>query len=112
MSTINESRKSANAVGVGREFIILSGWVNLLWLLYAIAFGLGDGGNIIGVTGSAIFIGMLDVLLLPVVSFGFLVPSRNWDFSKLQLDFSEYRGIRHGGNLQVKEDIPPTGGVV
>jgi bacteriorhodopsin len=107
MSTINESRESAEVIGIGRDYMILSGWVNLLWLLYPIAFGLSDGGNIIGVTGSAIFYGVLDVLLLPVVSVGFLVLSRKWHFGKLQLDFSEYRGIRHSGNLQV-ESFPPT----
>ncbi|PMD19281.1 family A G protein-coupled receptor-like protein [Hyaloscypha hepaticicola] len=91
MSTINESRESAEVLGIGLDYIILSGWVNLLWLLYPIAFGLSDGGHVIGVTGGFIFFGILDVLLLPVVSIGFLILSRKWDFSKLQLDFSEYR---------------------
>jgi bacteriorhodopsin len=111
MSTINESRESAAALGIGRDYTILSGWVNLVWLLYPIAFGLSDGGQVIGVTGGAIFFGVLDVLLLPVVSVGFLVLSRKWDFGKLQLDFSEYRGVRHGGNLQLEDDIQATGGI-
>ncbi|CZR55478.1 related to putative plasma membrane protein YRO2 [Phialocephala subalpina] len=102
MSTINESRESAEAIGIGRDYIILAGWVNLLWLLYPIAFGLSDGGNVIGVTESFIFFGVLDVLLLPVVSVGFLILSRNWDFGKLQLDFCEYRGVREAGAVREK----------
>ncbi|KAE9370343.1 family A G protein-coupled receptor-like protein [Stipitochalara longipes BDJ] len=94
MSTLNESHESAAILGIGRDYRILSVWVNVLWLLYPVAFGLSDGGNVIGVTGSFIFFGILDVLLLPVTSIGFLVFARKWDFAKLQLDFSEYRGVR------------------
>jgi len=103
MSTLNESRGSAEVLGIGRDYMILSGWVNLLWLLYPVAFGLSDGGNIISVTSSFIFFGVLDVLLLPVVSIGFFVLSRKWDFVKLQLDFSEYRGDRQGQSFSKKE---------
>lgn len=104
MSTINESHESASAIGIGRDYITLSGWTNLLWLLYPIAFGLSDGGNLIGVTGSSIFCGVLDVLSMPLFSFVFLVLARKWDFSKLNLDFSEYRGVRKGETLEGKEE--------
>jgi bacteriorhodopsin len=103
MSTINESRESAEKIGIARDYMILSGWVNLLWLIYPVAFGLTDGGFVIGVTETAVFFGVLDILLLPGVSVGFLVLSRKWDFAKLQLDFSEYRGVRYVGNSQVEE---------
>jgi bacteriorhodopsin len=99
MSTINESHESAVILGIGRDYRILSCWVNLLWLLYPVAFGLSDGGNVIGVTGGFIFFGVLDMLLLPMTSVGFLLLSRKWDFAKLQLDFSEYRGVREGHTL-------------
>lgn len=94
MSTLNESRESAQVIGIARDYMILSGWVNLLWFLYPIAFALSDGANVIGVTGGFIFFGVLDVLLLPGVSMGFLVLSGNWEFGKLQLDFSDFRGVR------------------
>ncbi|KAE8446924.1 hypothetical protein EG329_011555 [Mollisiaceae sp. DMI_Dod_QoI] len=103
MSTVNESRESAEVLDIGRDYTILAGWVNLLWLLYPIAFGVSDGGSVIGVTESFIFFGVLDVLMLPVVSVGFLVLSRNWDFTKLQLDFSEYRGVREAAAVQQEE---------
>ncbi|KUJ06856.1 family A G protein-coupled receptor-like protein [Mollisia scopiformis] len=109
MSTLNESRESAQVIGISRDYMILASWTNLLWLLYPIAFGLSDGGNVIGVAEAAIFFGVLDVLLLPVVSVGFLVLSRGWDFEKLQLDFSEYRGLRHG-QASEEEGALATGG--
>lgn len=110
MSTLNESREAAELLGIGRDYIMLSGWLNLLWLLYPIAFGLSDGGNRIGVTGSFIFFGVLDVLMLPVFSFVFLFLARNWDFGKLNLAFSESRG-RQGETFLVKEVVPAAGGV-
>ncbi|KIX94736.1 uncharacterized protein Z520_09426 [Fonsecaea multimorphosa CBS 102226] len=109
MSTLNESRGSAQALGIGRDYMILSCWVNLLWLLYPVAFGLSDGGHVIGVTGGFIFFGALDVLLLPVAAVGFLVLSRNWDFARLQLDFSDYRGFRRGDGLPDKGNLPAGG---
>ncbi|PVH76356.1 family A G protein-coupled receptor-like protein [Cadophora sp. DSE1049] len=113
MSTLNESRESAQVIGISGDYMILAGWANVLWLLYPIAFGLGDGGgNVLGVNESFIFFGVLDVLLLPVASVGFLVLSRRWDFHKLQLDFSEYRGVRHGGRVSVEtEELAVTGGM-
>lgn len=108
MSTLNESRESAEVLGYARHYMVLSGWVNLLWLLYPVAWGLSEGGNVIGVTEGFIFFGALDVLLLPVLSIGFLVLSPGWDWAKLQLDFSEYRGIRSSGNMPPKETAPTT----
>ncbi|KAK4942588.1 hypothetical protein LTR10_017717 [Elasticomyces elasticus] len=95
MSTINESRESADKIGISRDYLILAGWVTLIWTLYPIAFGLSDGSHVIGVNSGFIFFGALDVLLLPVTSVGFLLLSSRWDFAALQLDFSEYRGVRH-----------------
>ncbi len=86
LSTLNESREAAGAVGVGRDYGVLAGWVNMLWVLYPVAFGLSDCGGVIGVTGGCVFFGVLDVLLLPVVSVGFLVLSRYWDCGMLQLE--------------------------
>ncbi|OAA67844.1 heat shock protein 30 [Niveomyces insectorum RCEF 264] len=76
--------------GVTRDYLLLAGWTNLLWLLYPIAFGVGDGGNKIGVTESFIFYGILDVLLLPVVAFATLLLARRWDYNQLNLVFTQY----------------------
>ncbi|KAH8690304.1 hypothetical protein BGW36DRAFT_420662 [Talaromyces proteolyticus] len=94
MSTINESRESAALLGVDRDYIILAGWLNLLWILYPIAFGLTDGGNYIGVTGSFIFFGVLDLLMVPGLSFAILFFGRNWDYRALNIAFSDARPSR------------------
>jgi bacteriorhodopsin len=52
MSTLNESREE-----VTRDYILLAAWLNVLWVLYPVAFGLTDGGDVVGVTGGAIFFG-------------------------------------------------------
>ncbi|KAJ5675115.1 uncharacterized protein N7477_005049 [Penicillium maclennaniae] len=69
MSTINESREAAQLLGVDKDYIILSVWLNLLWLLYPIGWSLSDGGNKIGVTGTSVFFGVLDVLMVPGLTF-------------------------------------------
>ncbi|KAH6995992.1 hypothetical protein BKA56DRAFT_695354 [Ilyonectria sp. MPI-CAGE-AT-0026] len=108
MSTLNESYEAASRVGVGRDYIALAGWTNLLWLLYPIAFGLSDGGNRIDVTGSFIFFGILDVLLVPVWIFAFLYVARNWDYKKLNLAFSESRSGTHGETSLDNKTAPAT----
>ncbi|KAK9364850.1 hypothetical protein V1509DRAFT_454410 [Lipomyces kononenkoae] len=108
MSTLNESHESASLLGVGRDYIMLSGWLNVLWLLYPVAFALSDGDNRIGVTSSFIFFGILDVLMVPVLTFAFLILARNWDFGKLNIAFSEYRGVRQGGTPLKEEAVSAT----
>jgi bacteriorhodopsin len=91
MSTLNEGREAAQRLGVARDYMILSCWVNLLWLLYPVVFGLTDGAHIISVTSGFIFIGVLDVLIMPIWSVAFLLMARNWDYGKLRLAFTEHR---------------------
>lgn len=106
MSTINESYEAAAPLGIGRDYRLLSVAVNVLWLLYPVAFGLSDGGNRIGVTGASIFFGVLDVLMGPGMTFAFLFLARNWDYGKLKIDFSasrHYRGMPPGHDNLDKE---------
>ncbi|KAJ3549978.1 hypothetical protein NM208_g234 [Fusarium decemcellulare] len=95
MSTINESHEAAEPLGIGRDYRLLSGWLNLLWLLYPVAFGLSDGSHKIGVTAGFVFFGVLDVLMVPVLAFAFLFLSRKWDWDKLNLAFSDVRVRQH-----------------
>ncbi|AEO70704.1 uncharacterized protein THITE_2122392 [Thermothielavioides terrestris NRRL 8126] len=106
MSTLNESREEAARLGIGRDYIVLAAWPNLLWLLYPIAFALSDGGNVIGVTGGFVFFGVLDLLMVPVLSFAFFALGRRWDWAGLNLDFSEFRGVGRGRNRPAKEPAP------
>ncbi|GCB21170.1 protein FDD123 [Aspergillus awamori] len=109
MSTINESREAAQRLGVDRDYIILSGWCNLLWLLYPVAWGLSDGGNVIGITEATIFFGILDILMVPLLTFMFLFFARNWDYQKLSIAFSDARPSREAQSpkqQQVAESSP------
>lgn len=107
LSTLNESREAAALLGIEKDYIILAGWLNVLWVLYPIAFALTDGGNIISITGGSIFYGVLDVLMTPVLSFAILLFGRNWDFRKLSIDFSDGRPSRHS-EPSTKAHLSPT----
>jgi bacteriorhodopsin len=90
--------RSSSRIGVGRDHSILAGWIGLLWLLYVIGWGVSDGGNRIGVVGSWVWFGILDLLLLPVTGFLFLFLSRRWDYGRLNLNFTQYgrTNVDHG----------------
>ncbi|KAK4455000.1 heat shock protein 30 [Podospora aff. communis PSN243] len=90
ISTLTTGLTSAGRVDIRRDYITLAGWLNLLWLLYPIAWGLSDGGNKIGVTPSFIFFGVLDILLIPVLTYATIVLSRKWDYGKLNIAFTQY----------------------
>jgi bacteriorhodopsin len=92
------SRSSANRVEVGRDHTMLAGYVNILWLLYPIAFAVSDGGNVIGVTQSLIFFGILDLLLVCGTAFAFLFLARKWDYGRMNLHFTRYGRVSGQSN--------------
>ncbi|KAM6530880.1 hypothetical protein FSOLCH5_000373 [Fusarium solani] len=85
---------------------MLAGWLNLLWLLYPIAFGVADGGNQISVTKSFIFFGILDILMIPGLAFAFLFLSRKWDYSALNLHFTQYGRVNAGEGVFPEKRAP------
>jgi len=89
-STLLQGTRSARRVGIARDYTALAGWVNLLWLLYPIAWGLSEGGNRLGVTGAMAFFGVLDLLMVPVLSAAFVVLARRWDYHRLNIAFTQY----------------------
>ncbi|KAI1322766.1 family A G protein-coupled receptor-like protein [Xylariaceae sp. FL0255] len=91
MSTINESRGSAQKIDMARDYMILAGWANAIWLLYPIAFALTDGAHVLHGDGAAIFIGILDILIMPIWSILFIFLSHKWDYQRLRLAFSDHR---------------------
>lgn len=61
----------------------------------------------IGVTGGSIFLGVLDTLMVPVLSAAFLFFSRNWDYRKLSIAFSDSRPSRETEAAGLLKDNAP-----
>ncbi|RYC58040.1 hypothetical protein CHU98_g8181 [Xylaria longipes] len=81
MSTLNESREAAQRIGIARDYMILSG--------------------------------ILDILMMPLWIIGFIFISRNWDYKKLRLDFSEHRFDPNGDGFDGSskgDSLPITNG--
>ena len=62
--------------------------------------GLTDGANVIGVTGSFIFFGVLDPLMGPFLSLAILVFACNWGYRKLSIAFSDSRPSRDNAGMR------------
>jgi len=97
--TFTDGRKAAARSSVGRDFTMLAGWANLLWLNYVIAFAVSDGANRLGITQMFIYFGILDILFIPVLAIATLVLSRRWDYGRLNLHFTQYGRVRHEGGV-------------
>lgn len=107
-STLAQGHHGATRLGYTRDHAGLAGWTNLLWFLYPIAFGVSDGGNVIGVTGSFIFFGILDLLFIPVLALGFIFLSRRWDYNSLNIAFTQYGRVpTHAGVFPEKGNRAP-----
>ncbi|TDZ23029.1 Protein FDD123 [Colletotrichum sidae] len=105
-STLMEGRVGARRVGTARDYMLLAGYFNLLWLLYPIAFGVSEGGRRIGVTPHFIFFGVLDVLMIPFGAILFILLSRKWDYNALNLYFTQYGRVPQGGHFPEKAAAP------
>jgi len=92
---LRDGSVGAKRLGVTRDHSALSGWVNLLWLLYPIAWGVSDGGNVIGVTAGLVWYGVLDILFLAVTAWAFILLSRRWDYNRLNIAFTQYGRVNH-----------------
>lgn len=106
--TLGKWRTGARNLGVGSHYTGIAGWVNLLWLLYPIAYGVSDGGNILSPTRGFIFFGILDLLMVPVVSLAFISLQRKWDHNRLGLHFTQRGRVAREGAFTDKH--PHTAG--
>ena len=114
-STLFEGRRSLAARDVGPargHHLGLAAWTNLLWLNYPIAFGISDGGNVIGVTPGFIYFGILDLLLVPVLAVAFLFLARKWDYGRLNIAFTQYGRVRASEGTFPEKTTAPAGGPV
>jgi bacteriorhodopsin len=107
VGVVGEGLKSANRVGVKSDYLVLSAWVALLWVLYPLAWGLTDGGNYLGVTPSFIWFGILDVLLTVFTGFAWLfVFAPRWDYGKLNVAFTQYGRVAQQAGTFPEKDSP------
>lgn len=106
-STIRDGLTGARRVGISRHYLTLTGFVNLIWLLYPIAWGVSDGGNKIGVTKSFIFFGILDILLVPVTAFTVMFLARKWDYGRMNLAFTQYGRVNAPGGTFPEKGAAP-----
>lgn len=63
-SIIWEGRAYARVLGADilRLATILGGWTVLMWIVYPIAFGVCEGGNVIPPDSEAVMYGVMDIL--------------------------------------------------
>ncbi|KZV73703.1 family A G protein-coupled receptor-like protein [Peniophora sp. CONT] len=68
---IGGARTSAHLISpaAGRAFTGSAIFLSCIWLLYPVAWGLADGGNVLHPSGEMIFYGILDLLAKPVFCF-------------------------------------------
>ncbi|GAA5873545.1 hypothetical protein JCM16303_001159 [Sporobolomyces ruberrimus] len=64
--------------------------LSTLWLLYPIAWGLADGGNVITPTGEMVFYGVLDLLAKPVYCFIHVFAISRLDYNRLGFTSGKY----------------------
>ncbi|KZO97560.1 heat shock protein 30, partial [Calocera viscosa TUFC12733] len=78
------ARVAAGAIGTDVRSIFTRSVAtfSFLLLLYPIAWGLADGGNVITSDGEMAFYGVLDVLIQPVFLFAFLFQVRSIDVAR------------------------------
>lgn len=106
---------TARRLSITSHYFLLTTWLASIWLLYAIAWGLDDGGNKIGVTQAYIFWGILDLVTVPLAGFAVLWWARGWEFRELGLYFTQYGRVpppvAHGGVTaegEKRETVPAT----
>jgi len=96
-----DARRQANALGsdVGRTFLICGTLTSFLWTLYPIAWGLSEGGNVIGSNAEAFFYGVLDIMAKPVFGALLIWGHRNIEPSRLGLSINDYteKDATHNG---------------
>ncbi|TCD68061.1 hypothetical protein EIP91_011606 [Steccherinum ochraceum] len=100
--------------GVRTGYVRGSGFVAFITLLYPIAWGCSEGGNVISPTGEMIWYGILDLILGPVFLYYFVFGLRNVDYGAFGFHSGKYTDGPYGGvaGPNMTGAGPGTGGVV
>jgi len=88
-------RTSAGFVGhdIGTLHTRGAGYLSFLWLIYPIAWGLSEGGNVISSNGEMVFYGILDLLTMPVFLLLHLFQLRTIDHSRFGMNGTGVGGV-------------------
>jgi bacteriorhodopsin len=104
-------RTTFNAgAGVRSGYVRGAGFVVFITMLYPIAWGLSEGGNVISPTGEAIFYGILDLLLGPIFLYYFIFGLRNVDYGLFGFHSGKYSDGAYGANGYGRGAAPGTAG--
>jgi bacteriorhodopsin len=89
-----ESRTHSRAYGrdVEKAFLYCGSLTAFLWILYPIAWGICEGGNVISPDSEAVFYGVLDFLAKPCFGALLIWGHRNIDPARLGLAIKDYDG--------------------
>ena len=89
------ARVNAKALGAQAHRVYTSSALVLavLWLLYPVAWGLADGGNVITTDGEMVFYGVLDLLAKPVFLIFHLFSMRKVPYEIYQLQSGHYSWV-------------------
>lgn len=87
-----EGRRHAKRLGndVSRVYTLCGVWTLFIWLLYPIAWGVAEGGNVIAPDSEAVFYGILDFCAKPVFSILLIAGHWNIDPARMGLRIRDY----------------------
>jgi len=105
---LGPARVSAGLLGtdVRSAYTKSAALLSFLWLLYPIAWGLSDGGNVITSDGEMIFYGILDILAKPVFCFVHLWSLRGIDLTRFGMIGTGVGGVLQGGTFRNNLEKP------
>ncbi|KAK5042872.1 hypothetical protein LTR84_012422 [Exophiala bonariae] len=105
------ARRHALALGkdVHRVYVSCGVLTLVVWVLYPIAWGLSEGGNVIAPDSEGIFYGILDVLAKPCFSAALIWGHWNIDPARLGLRIHEIGDEGLSSAEREKRDLPNTG---
>jgi len=91
---LGPARTSAGVIGadIRSVFTRSAAYLSFLYLIYPIAWGLADAGNVITSDGEMIFYGVLDLLTIPVFLFAYLIQLRGVDLARFGHSFQPVHG--------------------
>lgn len=90
--------RHARAMGgnISKLYMVLTGSIVILWILYPISWGCSEGGNVIAPDSEQIFYGILDVLSKPILGFVLILGHMKIDINELDLRLYDRVGNEGG----------------